>query len=212
LPRLPASPFVYPILDLGALGPRSLEDAAAAMVAGGARLVQVRAKALSDADLLDAVRRALPVVRSAGGALIVNDRADVALVAGADGVHVGQEDLPPEECRRLLGERALVGCSTHDLEQLGRASREPVDYVAFGPVFETASKAAPDPVVGLQGLREARRRTALPLVAIGGITAARATEVVAAGADGVAVIGAVLHAPDLAQAVREMRAALGPLE
>jgi thiamine-phosphate pyrophosphorylase len=209
LPRLPAFPFVYPILDLAALGGRPLVEAAAALMAGGARLVQLRAKDLADGALLAAVRSVLPVVRGAGGALIVNDRADVALIAGADGVHVGQDDLPPAECRRLLGPDALVGCSTHGIDELRRAAREPVDYVAFGPVFPTTTKASPDPVVGLERLREARRQAELPLVAIGGITAGNAAEVVAAGADGVAAIAGLLRAPDVARAVRELRAAIG---
>jgi thiamine-phosphate pyrophosphorylase len=206
---LPGSPFVYPILDLALLGGRSPEAAAAALVAGGARLLQVRGKDVGDAELLEAVRAARPAVRAAGGALIVNDRADVALIAGADGVHVGQEDLPPAECRRLLGPRALVGWSTHDLGQLRQAARQPIDYVAFGPVFATSSKRAADPVVGLDGLAAARAGTTLPLVAIGGITRARAAAVVAAGADGVAAIGDLMASPDLARAVSEMCAAIG---
>jgi thiamine-phosphate pyrophosphorylase len=207
---LPGPPFVYPILDLALLRGRAPEAAAAALMAGGARLLQLRGKDVSDAELLEAVRRALPAVREAGGALIVNDRADVALIAGADGVHVGQDDLPPAECRRLLGARALVGWSTHDLGQLRLAASQPIDYVAFGPVFATSSKRGADPVVGLEGLSAARRETTLPLVAIGGITRARAREVVAAGADGVAAIGDLIADADPARAVREMRAAMGP--
>ncbi|HEU5322810.1 MAG TPA: thiamine phosphate synthase, partial [Methylomirabilota bacterium] len=125
---------MYPILDLAALGGRPLEEVAAALMAGGARLVQLRAKDVPDGALLAAVRSVLGLVRGAGGALIVNDRADVALIAGAGGVHVGQDDLPAAECRRLLGPDAVVGCSTHGIEQLRLAAREPVDYVAFGPV------------------------------------------------------------------------------
>ena len=208
--RLPDSPFVYPILDLSLLRERAPEEAAAALVAGGARVVQVRGKDVSDADLLEAVRRALAVVRAGRGALIVNDRADVALIAGADGVHVGQDDLPPAECRRLLGAGALIGWSTHDLAQLRTAAEQPIDYVAFGPVFATASKRGADPVVGLDGLRAARRCTTLPLVAIGGITRASAASVVSAGADGVAAIGDLMADPDLARATSEMREALGP--
>jgi thiamine-phosphate pyrophosphorylase len=209
VPRLPASPFVYPILDLSMLGARPVDEAASALVAGGARLLQVRGKDAADSVLLDAVRRALAVVRAAGGVLVVNDRPDVALIAGADGVHVGQDDLPPGECRRLLGPRALIGWSTHGLEQLSRAAPLPIDYAAFGPVFATASKAGADPVVGLERLREARALWPLPLVAIGGITRDNAASVVAAGADGVAAIGDILGAADVARAVAEMRAAIG---
>jgi thiamine-phosphate pyrophosphorylase len=208
VPWLPGAPFVYPILDLSALRGRSVESLAAAFVRGGARLVQVRAKEASDAAFLDAVRRALPVVRAQGGALVVNDRADVALIAGADGVHVGQDDLPPAECRRLLGPRAIVGFSTHRIDQVQAAEREPVDYVAFGPVFATGTKADAEPVVGLPGLREARRQTARPLVAIGGITRENAAAAVAAGADGVASISGLSLADDVEQAMAAWNAAL----
>jgi thiamine-phosphate pyrophosphorylase len=209
VPPLPAGPFVYPILDLELLAGRTVEAAAAALVEGGARIVQVRAKAASDGELLEAVRRALPVVRGAGGLLVVNDRADVALIAGADGVHVGQDDLPPGECRRLLGDRALVGFSTHRLQEVLASAQEPVDYVAFGPVFATATKHDAQPVVGLDGLKEARRHTARPLVAIGGITRANAAAAIAAGADGVAAISGLMRAADLAGAVAALRAAAG---
>ena len=138
-----------------------------------------------------------------GGALfVVNDRPDVALMVGADGVHLGQEDLPPAEARRVMGNDAIVGRSTHSLEQVRASLGEPVDYVAIGPVFQTASKANPDPVVGPELLREARALTDLPLVAIGGIDAARAVVAIAAGADGVAVLSALTDAPDLEQAAR----------
>jgi thiamine-phosphate pyrophosphorylase len=207
-PRLPASPFVYPILDLAALGERAVEEVAAALVTGGARIVQVRAKEIADGALLDAVRRALRVVRAAGGALVVNDRPDVALIAGADGVHVGQDDLPPSECRRLLGPAAIVGWSTHGLDELRAAAAQPVDYAAVGPVFATSSKADTAPVVGLDLVRAARMETRLPLVGIGGITRANAASVVAAGADGVCAIADLMRAPDVARAVAEMRAAV----
>jgi thiamine-phosphate pyrophosphorylase len=133
----------------------------------------------------------------------------VARIAGADGVHVGQEDLPPAACRTVLGAGALVGLSTHDLAQVSAAVREPIDYLAVGPVFPTRTKANPDPVVGLDLVRRARDLWSGPLVAIGGITAANAAEVVRAGADGVAVISALLDADDLRDAVRRLQGALG---
>lgn len=206
--RLPPAPFVYPILDLGVLAGRPLEAVAAALVEGGARLLQVRGKGVPDSRLLDAVRRALAVARAGGAALVVNDRADVALIAGADGVHVGQDDLPPAECRRLLGPGAIVGFSTHTLAQVRAAAGEPVDYVAFGPVFATATKADAQPVVGVDGLRAARGSVACPLVAIGGITRDTAAAAIAAGADGIASISAVLGAGDVAAAVSALQAAL----
>ncbi|HEV8254626.1 MAG TPA: thiamine phosphate synthase, partial [Vicinamibacteria bacterium] len=122
---------------------------------------------------------------------------------GADGVHVGQDDLDPADARHLLGPDALIGVSTHDPRQLAAAAAAPVDYVAVGPIFPTRSKSAADPVVGLDLLRQARAMTSRPLVAIGGITRARAAEVAAAGADGLAVISDLLAAPDLEAAARE---------
>lgn len=208
-PGLPPRPFVYPILDAAALGSRSAAEAVRALAAGGARLVQLRAKQLPDGALLRLAREATTAARSAGVTLVINDRADVARIVGAGGLHVGQDDLPPSACRRILGEAVLIGVSTHDLGQLEAAAREPVDYVAIGPVFETRSKEQPDPVVGLEMVRRARARSSRPLVAIGGIGPDNARAVVEAGADGVAVISAVMDCDDLAEAVRALRRAVG---
>jgi thiamine-phosphate pyrophosphorylase len=208
-PGLPPRPFVYPILDAAALGSRSAAEAVRALAAGGARLVQLRAKQLPDGALLDLAREATAAARSAGVTLVINDRADVARIVGAGGLHVGQDDLPPSACRRILGEEALIGVSTHDLGQFEAAAREPVDYVAIGPVFETRSKEQPDPVVGLELVRHARARSSRPLVAIGGIDPGNARAVVEAGADGVAVISAVMASGDFAEAVRALRRAVG---
>jgi len=140
---------------------------------------------------------------------IVNDRADVARAAGADGVHVGQEDLPVEMARQILGPDKWVGFSTHVLAQVVEADRSSADYVAFGPIFATASKERPDPVVGLDGLREARKATRKPLVAIGGITVQNARQVIEAGADSVAAIRDLLQAPDLAKRAGEFLKLVG---
>ena len=206
-PSLPARPFLYPIVDAGVLGGRSAAEAVAALVAGGARIVQLRAKGLPDRIFLDLAAQALAAARRGGALLVVNDRADVARIVGADGVHVGQDDLDPRAVRSLLPPGALVGVSTHTLDQLGRAAEAPVDYVAIGPVFPTRSKAAPDPVVGLETVRRARDLTRRPLVAIGGITAENARSVVEAGADGLAVISALLAQPDLEAAARRLQGA-----
>jgi thiamine-phosphate pyrophosphorylase len=201
-PRLPGRPFLYPIVDVAALGSRGVGEAVSALARGGARVLQLRAKDVDDARLVALAREALAAARAAGALLVVNDRPDVALVVGADGVHVGQDDVDPTDARRLLGRDALVGVSTHDPRQLEAAAAAPVDYVAVGPIFATGSKAAADPVVGLDLLRRARAMTDRPLVAIGGITRARAVEVAAAGADGLAVISDLLGAPDLEAAAR----------
>jgi thiamine-phosphate pyrophosphorylase len=205
---LPPRPFLYPIVDVEALGDRALGPAVAALVAGGAKIVQFRAKGLADRRFLDLAAEALAAARAGGAMLIVNDRPDVAVILGADGVHVGQDDLAPRQIRPLLPAGTLLGVSTHDMGQLERAAGEPVDYVAIGPVFPTRTKADPDPVVGLEMVRRARALSARPLVAIGGITEANARLVVNAGADGVAVVAALLSQPDLAAAVRRFVAAL----
>lgn len=138
-----------------------------------------------------------------GVRVIVNDRPDIAVIVGAGGVHVGQEDLPVEEARKICRPPLWVGVSTHNTEQLREAVRTSADYIAVGPIFPTATKENPDPVVGTKFLREARRMTSKPLVAIGGITLARAEDVFRAGADSVAVIGDLLSAPDPAARARE---------
>jgi thiamine-phosphate pyrophosphorylase len=206
---LPPRPFLYPIVDVAALGERAVGSVVAALAAGGAKLVQFRAKGLPDRRFLELAAEALAAARAGGAALIVNDRPDVTLIVGADGVHLGQDDLDPRAVRTLLPPGALVGVSTHNLEQFQRAAGAPVDYLAIGPVFPTRSKAAPDPVVGLEMVRKARALTTGPLVAIGGITEENARSVVEAGADGVAVISALLSQADLAAAGRRFTAALG---
>ena len=153
---LPRPPFLYPILDLDLLGARSPAGMASLLVASGVRMVQLRAKNATDGSLVETAREILAVCRPHGVPLVVNDRPDVARIVGAAGVHVGQDDLSPREVRAVLGEGAIVGLSTHDLDQVRAAEGEPVDYVAFGPVFPTRTKQGADPVVGLAN---SRRRT-----------------------------------------------------
>ncbi len=207
--RPPPRPFVYPIVDVAGLRGRDLATVVDTLARAGARLVQLRAKAVSDRRLLAQAREALAAAHAAGARLVLNDRADVARIVGADGLHVGQDDLAPADARAVVGPLLLLGVSTHGLAQLEAAAEEPVDYVAVGPVFATRSKENPDPVVGLEMVRRARAATSLPLVAIGGITRASARAVVEAGADGVAVISELLDAPDLGEAFALLRAAVG---
>jgi thiamine-phosphate pyrophosphorylase len=128
--------------------------------------------------------------------LIINDRVDVALALGADGVHLGQEDMEPRAARELLGENAIIGLSTHNISQVLEAQKAPIDYLAIGPIFSTATKQNASPVVGLAGLAEVRQiLKEIPLVAIGGITEANAAEVIHAGADSVAVVSSLLSSP-----------------
>jgi thiamine-phosphate pyrophosphorylase len=158
--------------------------------------VQLREKHLSPREFCRQAEEAVRVAHASGARVVVNDRVDVALAVGADGVHLGQDDLAPEAARRLLGPAAIIGCSTHNVEQAARAASWPVDYVAIGPVFATSSKERPDPVVGLDGLRRVRRSLGdVVLVAIGGITPENARAVLLAGADSVAVIAALVAAP-----------------
>jgi len=186
---------LYPILDLDSLRARSLDVLAyaRAVLAAGPKLVQLRAKSSSARDTLALLRALAPICQSAGAALFANDRPDLALLAGVPGVHVGQHDLPLAEVRRV-GPELLVGVSTHTLDELDAALAGRPTYVAFGPVFGTASKANHEPPVGLAGLaaaHERARRAGVPLVAIGGIELARAPSV-GAHAEAAAVIGALL--------------------
>ncbi|PYQ46638.1 MAG: thiamine phosphate synthase [Acidobacteria bacterium] len=206
---LPAAPFAYPIVDAARLRGRDVAAVVDVLARGGARLIQLRVKALTDRERLALARAAVAAAHASGARLVVNDRADLARIVGADGLHVGQDDLSPDDARAVIGPGMLLGLSTHGLAQLEAAASAPVDYVAIGPVFATRTKDNPDPVVGLEMVRRARAIVSRPLVAIGGITRANARQVVEAGADGVAVVSDLLDAPDLGHALAELRAALG---
>jgi thiamine-phosphate pyrophosphorylase len=169
----------------------------------GVELIQYRNKAESSRRLLEISQQLMGCLAPYRSRLIVNDRADVAALAGAGGVHVGQDDLGVEDARAVCGEKLWVGVSTHNLEQLAAADRTSADYVAFGPIFPTTTKTNPDAVVGTEMLRRARELTRKPLVAIGGITLDRAAEVYAAGADSVAVIRDVITAAQPGRRARE---------
>jgi thiamine-phosphate pyrophosphorylase len=202
-------PRLYAILDVDRMAARPVASICGTLLDAGVRLFQYRDKRASSRRMFEAVSRLTPMIRERGGRLIVNDRADVALVTGADGVHVGQNDLPIDLARRLLGSGPIVGCSTHNLEQLRLADGSSANYVAFGPIFATTSKETPDPVVGLDGLRQARQATAKTLVAIGGITAQNARQAIDCGANSVAVISGLLDADDLAARALELMEAVG---
>ncbi|HEX6184477.1 MAG TPA: thiamine phosphate synthase [Pyrinomonadaceae bacterium] len=198
-------PKLYPITDRRLSGLSHAEQVAR-LCEGGARLVQLREKRLSAREFYAEALEALRVARLFGARLVVNDRADVALAVGADGVHVGQDDMPPGAVRALLGEGAFVGFSTHGVGQAIEAATLPVNYIAIGPAFATSSKENPDPVVGLEGVRRVREAVpSVPLVAIGGVTAENARSLLEAGADSVAVIGALLNTSDPAEITRRTR-------
>jgi thiamine-phosphate pyrophosphorylase len=194
-------PLLYPIVDAAFFS--TAEDLVAfseELVAGGCTLLQYRNKNGNARVMLERARELRQQLRARAPAphvprLIMNDRADLCLVAEFDGVHVGQEDLLPESVRGIIGAGRWLGVSTHNPEQVQEADRTSADYIAIGPVFSTSSKGRPDPVVGLEGVRWARQLTRKPLVAIGGITRGNAASVIEAGADSVAVISDLLLEP-----------------
>jgi thiamine-phosphate pyrophosphorylase len=194
-------PRLYPITDT-LISRLSHAEQVERFAAGGATFVQLREKRASPREFYEAAREAMAVARTLGVRIVINDRVDIAIAVKADGVHLGQDDLPPDRARLLLGESRIVGYSTHTLEQALAASSAPVDYIAIGPVFQTRTKDRPDEVVGLETVREVKRQVARPLVAIGGITLDSARLVVEAGADSVAVISDLLSTGDIAERTR----------
>lgn len=195
---------LYVILDPSARPDRPLTDILKAAVAGGAKIFQYRNKM---AAMKEAYQQALALRKVAadlGVTFIVNDRCDLALAVEADGVHLGQDDLRYAEARKLLGENTIIGLSTHNAEQVKTASQLKPDYIGFGPIFKPSSKPDHDPVVGIEGLKKIRPLTSLPIFAIGGIQLDQVRTVMQAGADGVAVISAVLNVLDVQTAVRNL--------
>jgi thiamine-phosphate pyrophosphorylase len=188
-------PRLYGVLDSSAFpDTETLCVSAKELVAGGATLLQYRNKSGHAREMLEQARE-LKRRLSDSVKLIMNDRADLGLAVGFDGVHVGQDDLSPEGVRRVIGEKLWLGVSTHNSEQVREADQTSADYIAIGPVFATASKVNPDPVVGLEGVSRARELTRKPLVAIGGINRANCRSVIDAGADSVAVIADLMREP-----------------
>jgi thiamine-phosphate pyrophosphorylase len=194
---------LYVILDPSVCPDRPLLDVLKASATAGATIFQYRNKT---ASMKASYTEALSLRKAAhelGVLFIVNDRCDLALAVNADGVHLGQEDLPLHLARKVMGPAKLIGISTHRPEQVMSATADGPNYLGFGPIFLPGSKADHDPVVGIEGLKSIRGLTTLPVFAIGGITADRADEVVRAGADGVAIISAILKAPDISRAVTD---------
>jgi thiamine-phosphate pyrophosphorylase len=186
---------LYPVTDRHLSG-LSLAEQVALLSEGGAPLIQLREKTDPPAKFYAEAKMALDIARERGVKIIINDRVDIALALRADGVHLGQEDLPPEAARRILGSAALIGFSTHNLEQAKRAASMPIDYVAIGPIFPTATKKSENPSVGLEGLRILRQTLGpIPIVAIGGITAQNIESVIEAGAHAAAVISDIWTPP-----------------
>jgi thiamine-phosphate pyrophosphorylase len=195
---------VFLVTDRHQTGGRELVEVLAQALVGGVRAIQLREKDLETVEVYRLGERLLRMTREAGAALIVNDRVDVAMVLGADGVHLTRKSLPPHEVRALVGPGMLVGVSCHSMADVQEAVAGGADYLALGPIYSTPSKAPYGPPLGPNMLRQARAVCPIPILAIGGITAQRVPEVTAAGADGVAVISAVLAAPDPGRASREL--------
>jgi len=198
---------LYLVTDPAMTAARGLVETVAAALAGGVTMVQLRDKEGPARALVEAGRALLAVLRPRGIPLLVNDRVDVAHAIGADGVHVGQDDLSPAAARTLLGPDAIIGLSLHAAAQQSTIGPE-VDYVGIGPIFATGTKADAAPALGIAGFATLRSQIALPVVAIGGLTAANTPEVIAAGAEGIAVVSAICTATDPAAAARALRQAV----
>jgi thiamine-phosphate pyrophosphorylase len=188
-------PPLYAILDPEQTRGRPAERVLAALLEAGVSMLQLRVKSLPPVDFLELAKQARAVTRAHGCKLIINDRVDIALACGADGVHLGQDDLPLRAGRKLMGQK-IIGISTHDLDQARAAERAGADYIGFGPMFGTRTKATGYEARGPEMLQQIRRAVTLPIVAIGGITEANVQEVWQAGADSAAIIGDVLHDND----------------
>jgi thiamine-phosphate pyrophosphorylase len=200
---------IYPLTDVRLSGLSHAEQVVR-LSNGGATLIQLREKNLTPREFFKQADEASHIARRRGVRLIINDRVDVALALQADGVHLGRDDFPPEAARRLLGDKAIIGVSTHSVGQARKAARWPVNYLAIGPIFGTSSKSSPGPLVGLEGLRNVRDAIGdFPLVAIGGIGQDNALEVLKSGADAIAVISALLANPnDITERTKRLLAAL----
>jgi thiamine-phosphate pyrophosphorylase len=195
---------LYTIADTLSRPELAFVELAEKICAGGARVLQLRVKELPAREFLIIAREVRAICQRTGCLLIINDRTDIALAVNADGVHVGQEDLPLEAARKVLGPSKLIGVSTHNPAQAVAAERGGADYIGFGPVFGTNTKATGYSVRGLDQLREIRALVRLPVVAIGGVTTDRAAATLAAGADAVAMISDVVLASDVTGKVREV--------
>ena len=195
-------PRFYSITDVRLSG-LSHADQVERLAAGGATMIQLREKTASPREFYTAALEAMNVARRLNVRIIINDRVDIAVAVNADGVHLGQEDFPPDHARRLLGDSRIVGFSTHGLKQAVEAEGLPVDYIAIGPVFQTSTKENPHAIVRLETIAATRRQTSKPLVAIGGITLARAASVIEAGADSVAVISDLFSTNHISARTRE---------
>jgi thiamine-phosphate pyrophosphorylase len=201
--------LIYPITDKRMSGKPTHLAILRELVRGGAAIVQIRDQETAVGELLLDLRRCVEYAASFGVRIIVNDRCDLALLSGAAGAHLGQDDLPAAAARRILGRQAVIGVSTHSPAQVRRANLMPVQYVGFGPIFATSSKPDHAPAVGLEALRQACRQSTRPVIAIGGIGPGQIPAVLEAGAAGVAVISSLMKSKCIARRMEELLKAAG---
>ncbi len=199
---------LYFVADAGYAAGRDLVPIIGRAVAGGVTVVQLRGKDLPLHDFLDLAVRTAGILSQSGVPLLINDHVEVALACGAAGVHLGQEDMPLTQAKRLLGVGKITGLSVNSLAEALEAEKQGADYVGLGPAYATSTKTTDLPVLGAEGIRRIKSRLGIPVVAIGGITEANAGEVIAAGADGIAVVSAVLGAADAERAARNLKDAI----
>ncbi len=195
---------LYAIVDTTYVPPERMAETAEGIINGGGRIIQLRAKGLEGRVFFNIARTLREMTGRRDVCFIINDRVDIALMVGADGVHLGQEDLPPSEARRLLGEGRLIGFSTHNPYEAEEALRMPVDYISFGPIFPTTTKADARAPVGVEGLRRIKKSVRLPVVAIGGIKEGNLESVLKTGVDSVAIISDILLSGDIEDKVRRL--------
>ena len=197
-------PIIYPIIDSSLVTLDNIGKTAEAIIDGGAKILQLRAKSLSSKEFLETARIIRKITKDKGTVFIVNDRVDIALLTDADGVHLGQGDLPVKEARRLLGNNKIIGYSTHNLREALEAVRLPVDYISFGPIFPTKTKEDAQTPKGLRWLSEVRKAVEIPIVAIGGITETNMVHVLKEGVEGVAMISEILTVKDISQKINRV--------
>ncbi len=205
---LPVDYSLYLVTDRALSRGRATAEIVRAAVSGGVTFVQIRDKTGSTREFLDEARAVKDVLQGTGVRMVVNDRVDVALAAGADGVHLGQRDMPIVDARRMVPSHWIVGISAESVEDAIRAEREGADYIGMSPVFSTPTKTDTAAPLGLEGVRRLRAAVRIPLVAIGGIHAENAADVIRAGADGIAVVSALVSAEDPYESALELRRAI----
>jgi thiamine-phosphate pyrophosphorylase len=207
-PRTVADLSLYLVADVEFAAGRDLAYLAGEAVLGGVTIVQLRAKGLETREFLELANRMAAALKRRSVSLIINDRIDIALACGAEGVHLGQDDMPLDKARQLLGKSKIIGVSVNTLKEAQEAERQGADYVGLGPIYATTTKDTDLPALGPEGIRRMRQKIGIPIIAIGGINVDNATNVMRAGAAGIAVVSAILDAPDARKAAAELKKAL----